>query len=155
VNEQQLSQLFDSKGIPYRVIRHKPVFNTAEACAELGILPGKDVKFLLLKDDRGFFLLIAVGNTRVDYKAVRAARGTRKVRMAFANEVKEQTGVEVGSVNLFSYPEVLVDRRATTLDEIGTHPDDNSVTFMIPAGKAIDLLENKSIGEFCTPSVQE
>ena len=155
MNEQQLTQLLDSKGIPYRVIRHKPVFNIEEACRELGVSPDAEVKNLLLKDDRGFFLLIAVGSTRVNYKAVAAARGTKKVRMAQADEVKEKTGVEVGSVNLFSYSEVLVDSRVVALAEINTHPDDNTITLMIPTGPALGLLKNKTVGEFCTESVQE
>ena len=149
MNERQLSELLNGKKVEYKILRHKPVFNIQEASAELGVKPEEEVKNILLKDGKGFFLLIAVGNTKIDFKAVQIARGTKKTRFAFPDEVKQQTGVENGSVNLFSYPAVYVDSKVILLKEINVHPDDNSVTFILETSQALGLLENKTIGKYC------
>jgi len=149
MNEAQLESFLKENGVAYEIIRHKPVFNIEEACAELGVTPDEEVKNLLLKDGKGFFLLIAVGSTRIDFKALSKIRSGGRVSLANPEEVKEKTGVEVGSVNLFSYPIVYVDGRVTGLKKLNTHPDDNSVTFMMEAGKALELLKEKTVGNFC------
>ncbi|MBS3070552.1 hypothetical protein J4220_03530 [Candidatus Micrarchaeota archaeon] len=149
MNETQLESILKENDASYEIKRHKPVFNIHEACLELGIKPEDEVKNLLMKDSKGFFLLIACGNTKADFSALSKARGGGKVSLASAEEVKQNTGVDVGSVNLFSYPVVFVDERILSLKTVNTHPDDNSVTFFIETSKALGLLKEKTIGSFC------
>ncbi len=149
MNEAQLESFLKENGVGYEIKRHKPVFNIHEACLELGLKPEEEVKNLLMKDSKGFFLLIACGNTKADFKALSKTRGGGKVSLASAEEVKQNTGVDVGSVNLFSYPIVYVDERILSLKKINSHPDDNAVTFFIDASKALELLKDKTVGNFC------
>lgn len=151
MDENELKGLLDSRGIKFEIKRHKPVFNIEEACRELGVDPEHEVKNLLLKDETGFFMVILTGNALVDFNSVRKARGVKKVRLALPEEVKAKTGVEIGSVNLFSFPTVLLDRKVTELPTLNTHPDDNSVTFFIPTADALGLLENMVVGDFSKP----
>jgi Ala-tRNA(Pro) deacylase len=140
MDEKALAALLDSRGIPFRVIRHKPIYTIADACRELGITADKEIKNLLLRDSKGFFLLVLRGDKRADLEAIERARGAGLVRMATPPEVKEQTGVEIGHVNPFAYPVVFVDEGVKSLGELLANPDDNSVSFAIPCAPALELL---------------
>ena len=62
MDEENLAKLLSEKRISYRIDRHKPVYNIAEASEVEGISPDKIVKNILMKDDRGFFLVVLCGD---------------------------------------------------------------------------------------------
>ncbi|MBI5228841.1 hypothetical protein HY991_01935 [Candidatus Micrarchaeota archaeon] len=148
MNEQRLIAMLELNHIEHRIVRHAPVYNIAEACSELGKKPKEEVKNLLLKDEKGFFLLVILGDRKADLKALQIARKTKKISLATPEEVKEKTGVSVGAVNLFSYPIVYVDYSVCSLEEINVHPDDNSVTVFAETTGALKLLKNPVFGSF-------
>jgi Ala-tRNA(Pro) deacylase len=133
MDEEALSKFLSERNIPFRVTHHKAVYTVAESAEAEGTDPSKIVKNILLKDDNGFFLAVLTGDKKFDFVKLRVIRKTKKIRMATPEEVKEKTGVEIGSVNLFSYPEVVVDSAVASLEEINTHPDDNAKTVYFPS----------------------
>jgi len=148
MDEKAFTQLLESNGIAYRVMRHKPVYTVAESCAERGAKPEEETKNLLLKDGKGFFLLVLPGDRRADFTALAKARGGGRAALATPQEVKEQTCVEVGAVNLFSHPVVFVDERVLALPQLFIHPDDNAVSVCVETKAALSLVKAPVFGKF-------
>jgi len=147
MKQSALEAMLKKAGISYRVVRHKPVFTVAEACAELKITPDAVVKNILLKDDKGFFVVVIQGDRKMDFGAIAKLRSTAKVMMASPEEVKDETGVEIGSVSLLSFPDVLVESGVKSLSELNIHPDDNKVTLFVSID-ALNLVKKLVVGDF-------
>jgi len=133
--------------IPFRITHHKAVYTVAESSLMEGVKPDKIVKNILLKDDRGFFLAVLRGDKRIDFGKIKILRKSGKVGMATLAEVKEQTGVDIGTVNLFSYPVVVVDAGVLELTEINVHPDDNATTVYFSTKHLKDVLSDVVVAE--------
>ncbi len=147
MDEKALSKFLSERDVPFRIERHKAVYNIAEASKIKGVSPEKIVKSILLKDEKGFFLAIVRGTQRIDFDKIRVIRNSKKVRMATPEEVKEQTSVEIGAVNIFSHKDALVDREVLQLEEINAHPDDNSKTAYFPAKCLKEILPNLIVAD--------
>lgn len=142
-----MAKFLSEHHIPFKVASHKPVYNIAEASEAEGIHPSKVVKNILMKDEKGFFLIVLCGDTRCDFDKIRDFRRTKRVRMATPEEVKTQTGVDVGAVNLFSCPEVIADNGVLKLKEINCHPDDNTKTIYFPVQYLKDVLPHLDVAD--------
>lgn len=148
MNETQLAKKLTENNVAYRVCRHPPVFNVPEACAALGVKPQEIVKNLLLKDGKGFFLCVLRGCDKLDFKTIAAARGGGKPSLARPEDVERETGVKAGSVNLFSFPHVLIDEKARLLKELNIHPDDNATTVFAETQGALALVKHAQYGSY-------
>jgi hypothetical protein len=88
------------------------------------------------------------GDTRADFDALAKKRGTKRVMLATPDDVYKKTGVKIGSVNLFSWPDVFIDESVTRLPEINVHPDDNAVTVFVKTDDILRLVPKAVIGKF-------
>jgi hypothetical protein len=148
MDERELIATLEQAKAHFRVMRHKPVFNIPQACEALHVLPSQVAKNLLLSDDFGVFMLLVRGDTRADFDALAKKRGTKRVMLATPDDVYKKTGVKIGSVNLFSWPDVFIDESVTRLPEINVHPDDNAVTVFVKTDDILRLVPKAVIGKF-------
>jgi len=150
--KQQISRLLDELQIKYRSDKHKAVFTVADL-AELndGTVP---IKNLLIQEDSGIrkFLVVMVGNKRLDLKDLRIKLNSKRLRFASDNTLLQTFGVKPGAVSIFGMlskdaddVEVLIDGEILNMDdEIGFHPNDNTATIFISANDLLSIL--KKIG---------
>ena len=98
-----LFAFLDAYGIAHRTLDHPPVFRVDEGREIKAALPGGHTKNLFLKDHKGqLWLVSALGDTRVDLKALPAAIGSARLSFGSAEMLEEALGVTPGSVTLFA-----------------------------------------------------
>jgi Ala-tRNA(Pro) deacylase len=98
-----LFALLDRLGIRHATHRHAPVFRVEEGHEIKAALPGGHTKNLFLKDAKDqVWLISALGETRIDLKALPRVIGS--ARLSFGREALlwELLGVRPGSVTLFA-----------------------------------------------------
>jgi len=98
----RVRQALAAEGLDPGLVRELPAdTSTAEAAARaVGAPRGSIVKSLIFLADGAPLLVLVAGDQRADIKRLRAALGLskRRLRIARAEEVSEQTGFEVGGV---------------------------------------------------------
>ena len=124
----QAIRLLESRGIDHRVTTYDSTgeFHTGEEAAALVGAPAEAVyKTLVVVSEaqpkKPLLVLIPVAE-QLDLKAVAAAIGEKKVRMATQREAEQMTGLQVGGISALALTgkpfEVLIDDRAKSLDRI-------------------------------------
>jgi prolyl-tRNA editing enzyme YbaK/EbsC (Cys-tRNA(Pro) deacylase) len=75
--------------------------------------PKEICKTLILKDqENNSYAIVALGSDRVDFEKVRKRFGSSKLRLATQEEIKQETGLEIGAVcPLFLDLPMLIDKR--------------------------------------------
>jgi len=128
MKKTQEIRLLESKGIDHRVTTYDSSgeFHTGEEVAALVGAPADSVyKTLVAVADarlkKPILVLIPVVE-QLDLKAVAAAIGEKKVRMATQREAERMTGLQVGGISALALTrkafEVLIDDRAQSLSRI-------------------------------------
>lgn len=105
----KITDLLDSRGIPYRVLPHsEPVFTVEAAAAQRGVVKEEMVKSILLRDRDGRYAMACVtGDSQVEPKAVRDHLPAEWKRLSFAtaDEIRGLTGYVQGAVAPLCLPE--------------------------------------------------
>ena len=97
-----IKELLDRKGILCQVLEHEPVYTSEQAAKVRGVELRTGVKALVLKTDKGDFIIgLVAGDRRVDLKKLAKIVGTKSLRLANPQEVLIETGCEIGSVHPF------------------------------------------------------
>jgi Cys-tRNA(Pro)/Cys-tRNA(Cys) deacylase len=93
----------DSLCIPYRLHEHDhPIRTLEQAAEERGLTPDQIVRSLLFRLTGGTFILVLMpGVSRVSWPKLRSHLGVSRVTTATAQEVREVTGYEIGTVSPF------------------------------------------------------
>lgn len=86
----------------YEIIQHeKPILSREDGSKYFGIEVGQTAPSLLLKADKGYFVLIVSGDRdKLDFEKIAEILGCSKVKLASPKEVHKATGFEVGSVRM-------------------------------------------------------
>ncbi len=101
---KKVKGMLEGKGVEYKLLEHEPVYTSEQAAKVRGVSARTGVKALVVKPDRGKFLLVLVrADKRADLKAVAEKEGVRHVKLAKPEEVLEVTGCEIGSVPPFGH----------------------------------------------------
>ena len=134
-----LFALLDRIGVEHSTLQHPPVFRVEEGQEIKAALPGAHTKNLFLKDAKDrLWLISALGETRIDLKALPAAIGS--ARLSFGREalLQEALGVRPGSVTLFALINDPAHRVRLVLDKallahalVNFHPLSNDATTAI------------------------
>lgn len=97
-----LQEILERSEYKYELIHHeKPILTRQDGSEYFGIEVGQTAPSLILKTDKGFFVLIVSGNrSRLDFESIADMLGCRKVKLASPKEVQKVTGFEVGSVRM-------------------------------------------------------
>jgi Cys-tRNA(Pro)/Cys-tRNA(Cys) deacylase len=96
----------DRENIPYQKLTFPPTTEkgAAPVALALGYQPSQMVKTLLFETDKGERVLVMVGGDRNAVSGyLKKAIGSRNIKMASLEAVKETTGYEVGSVPPFHW----------------------------------------------------
>ncbi len=96
----------DALGVPYRFFAHAgPVHSLAQAAAERGQTPEQIIRSIVFRVAAGeFVMVLAAGERRIAWPALRQYLGVSRVTMAERDEVKAVTGYELGAVSPFGLP---------------------------------------------------
>jgi Ala-tRNA(Pro) deacylase len=135
-SRQDLFDLFDRAGIAHVTHEHPPVFRVDEGHEIKAALPGGHTKNLFLKDDRGqIWLVSALGETRIDLKALPRVIGSGRLSFGKPELMEEVLGVTPGSVTAFALINDTDHRVRFVLDEalmahelVNFHPLANDAT---------------------------
>lgn len=109
---RSITDFLDRSDVPYTAMEHEPVRTSEQAAEVRGTPLERGAKALVLECGDGLVLAVLSASLKVDYKALKAALGEKRVQMAPPERVLAATGCEPGGVppfgNLFGL-EVVVD----------------------------------------------
>jgi Ala-tRNA(Pro) deacylase len=118
-------------GVPFRVLKHRPVRTSAEAAAVRGTALEAGAKALVVRADDRPVHLVLPADRRVDNARLRALLDARRLRFVTPDELQTLTGCEPGAVppfgNLFGL-EVLVYEELLRVDEIAFNAGSRAVS---------------------------
>ncbi len=127
-------------GLDYRVVRFGRVSSLEEAAAARGVLLGTIVKTLVVRRGAGDYLFVLVPGDRViDWPKLRAHLGVSRLSLPDAEEAKEASGYERGTITPLGaarrWP-VLADTRVPELEEASVGGGAHGVAVHL-SGKAL------------------
>ncbi len=107
---EKIKQLLEENKIPYKLLKHEPVYTSEQAAMMRGkgVLEGlkRGAKAMIFKVDGKYVQCIVPAHKIVDIKKVKSLLSAKKVKLASAEEVLQVTDCEIGSVppfgNLFN-----------------------------------------------------
>ncbi len=89
----------EALGLPYAVTRHGPVRSLEEAAAARGLEPRQVVKTLVVRVSEGDHRFVLVpGDREIAWPKLRALLGVNRISMPPADEAREVTGYERGTI---------------------------------------------------------
>lgn len=126
----------DRHGIAHETLRHPPVFRVEEGQAIKAALPGGHTKNLFLKDAKDrLWLISALGETRVDLKALPKVIGSGRLSFGPEAAMLRTLSVRPGSVTALglindAHREVtlVLDAALLTCAQVNFHPLTNAAT---------------------------
>jgi len=135
-DEARLFALFERLGVTHRTLRHPPVFRVEEGREIKAALPGGHTKNLFLKDAKDrLWLISALGDTRVDLKALPPVIGSAKLSFGSEALLEQVLGVRAGSVTAFALMNdagrqvsLVLDAALLRTDPVNFHPMTNTAT---------------------------
>jgi Cys-tRNA(Pro) deacylase len=120
---ERAAQGLAASGLDHTIVRHGPVRSLAEAARARGVTPDRVVKTLVVRRGADDFLFVLVpGDRRISWPKLRALLGTSRLSMPDAQEARDVTGYERGTITPFgslrSWP-VIADTRVDGTVSIG------------------------------------
>ncbi len=96
----KITELLDSRGIPYRVLEHqKEVFTCEEAARERNVPLDEMVKCILLRDKTGKHLLACLAaDKRLDARKAAAVANCKRLSFASPKEIEDALGYRMGAI---------------------------------------------------------
>ncbi|MFA5742923.1 MAG: YbaK/EbsC family protein [Candidatus Paceibacterota bacterium] len=94
---QKIIEALDLRGIKYEVFEHGPVYTSEQAAKAGGESINAGAKSLLLKADKDFVLAVLPGGKKLSSKKLKKILGSKNLRFATPQEVKEAMGCEIGA----------------------------------------------------------
>lgn len=148
---ERVEALLKQHGVAFRVLRHEAVYTSEEAAAVRGVALCSGAKALVCKGGEGTFVMFVVpADRRLDSRAVRRAKGWRRLRFATREEVLELTGLAPGSIppfgSLFGLP-TLCDERLGENETINFNAGDHCISLSMSYADYIKA-EQPEIGIF-------
>lgn len=148
MKKEEIIQMLEEKGIPYKMAEHKAVY-TMEECKALG-LPDEDTiaKNLFIRDDKKqrYLLLTLRENKKLDLKEVQAHLGTRRLSFASEKDLNGILGLSKGSVTPLGLLNDEERRAEFFIDAgfrdhlIGIHPNTNTATVWMQANDLFQII---------------
>jgi Ala-tRNA(Pro) deacylase len=131
-----LFAFLDRHGIAHSTLEHAPVFRVDEGHEIKAALPGGHTKNLFLKDAKDrLWLVSALGEARVDLKALPKVIGAGRLSFGSAELMTRTLGVAPGSVTAFGLindierrVSFVLDAALPATDPVNFHPLTNAAT---------------------------
>jgi len=136
----------------FQVLRHAPVYTSAEAAAIRGVDLHSGAKALVVKAGERFVMIVLPADLSLDGKAVRKALACRSTRFANRDEVLAITGLAPGSIppfgSLFGL-ETFCDERLADSPWINFNAGDHAISISMPF-EDYAAVERPSLGILAT-----
>lgn len=95
-------EALDKAAVAYRLIRHGPVRNLAEAAAARGVAVPDVVKTIVVRrGDDDFILALVPGDRVISWPKLRALLGVSRLSLPDADAARRATGYERGTITPF------------------------------------------------------
>lgn len=105
---QQIIDLLDKNGIAYEALQHEPTKTCADSAQIRGTSPDQGAKALVCFADKKPVMVVLPCSCKLDSRLFKQVFGAKDLRLASADEVRQLTGLEIGSIppwgSLFSLP---------------------------------------------------
>ena len=141
--EERIQEILKDSGISYEVFAHAPVYTNPAMAGNLDVSEAETVKSLVLATKEGAMIVMVLpGDRRVDWKAVAAAAGSKKVSFAKPEAVRESVGCDVGCVPPFGHFSdlgIYMDKDLVETPYIYFNPGVHDKSYKIP-GAALERL---------------
>lgn len=128
---QRIESWLRERQIDFDVLRHEPVYTSAEAAEVRGAPLASGAKALVCKADGQFMMFVLPADRKLASKQIRGERKWKSLRFANREELVELTGLEPGSVppfgSLFDLP-TLCDRRLGEQQRINFNAGDHTIS---------------------------
>ncbi len=146
---ETLFALLDKLGVEHRTLEHAAVFRVGEGLQIKATLPGAHTKNLFLKDAKGqLWLICALGETRIDLKALPALIGSARLSFGSEERLCEALGVRPGSVTVFALindgarrVRLVLDKALLAHELVNFHPLANTATTAISRDGLLRFLD--------------
>lgn len=146
---QALFDVLDAAGVAHTTLEHAPVFHVGEGAEIKAQLAGGHTKNLFLKEAKGrLWLITALGETKIDLKALPARIGSAKLSFGSPALLDEVLGVEPGSVTPFALINdaarrvtLIVDAALLRADPLNFHPLTNTATTQVSKAGFLAFLD--------------
>ena len=150
---EDLYALLDRLGIEHTTFHHPPVFRVEEGHQIKAALPGGHTKNLFLKDAKDqVWLVSALGETRIDLKALPRVIGSARLSFGREELLWELLGVRPGSVTLFALVNDPAHKVRLVLDKalfdhplVNFHPLANTATTAISTEGMMRFLQHLGV----------
>ncbi|HEV7225142.1 MAG TPA: YbaK/EbsC family protein [Pirellulales bacterium] len=147
---QRIERLLTSRAIEHRVLRHAPVFTSAEAATVRGAELASGAKALICKADGQFVFFVLPADRKLASKAVRGSRGWKSFRFADRDEVLQLTGLTPGAIppfgSLFGL-QTLCDARLAEQATIHFNAGDHAISISMSCADYLSV-EQPELGSF-------
>lgn len=150
LNRDDLLDYLAGLGIETKTYDHPPLFTVSQSEALRGDIPGGHTKNLFLKDKKGSYFLLTVGeHAEIDLKTVHTKIGASgRVSFGKAEKLEELLGVVPGAVTIFglvndkaSQVKAFLDAGLMEHDVINAHPLTNEATTAIGRDDLVRFIE--------------
>ena len=101
---ESIRALLTREGVSYRELHHEPTRTSEESARARGEPLEIGGKALLIKVGETFAVFVISAARKLDSAAIRKRLGSRKLRFATADELRERTGLVSGDVPPFGEP---------------------------------------------------
>lgn len=131
-----------ASGLDYQVVRHGPVKSLEEAAEARGVEPSRIVKSMVVKTGNVYGIVLVPGLRKISWPKFRAALGVNKAAMPPADEARDLTGFERGTITPFGTRRklpVIADERIGP-GEISIGAGEHGVTALLDAQAMFDFL---------------
>lgn len=98
---ERIERRLVEESVPFQVMRHEPVFTSAEAARVRRATLASGAKALVCKADGAFVMLVLPADRKLNSKRLRSLRGWKSLRFADREEVQQLTGLAPGSIPPF------------------------------------------------------
>lgn len=150
---ERVESLLKQHGVDFDVLRHAPVFTSAEAAAVRGVPLATGAKALICKADSRFVMLVIPADRKLDSKQVRQGLAIRTLRFASADELRQLTGVAPGAIPPFGGTFGLAtycDARLADQERINFNAGDHAISVSMRCADYL-AVERPTLGCFTAP----
>lgn len=152
---KQIEEMLTRQGLAFQSLRHEPVYTSQEAAQVRGTPLASGAKALICKGEEGFVMFVVPADRKLDSRAVRRAKGWRRLRFASREEVEHLTGLTPGSIppfgSLFGLT-TLCDQRLGDNETINFNAGDHGISVSMSYADYL-AAEKPELGEFAGQTV--
>ena len=145
-----VKETLDKMGIPYEIVEHPAAHTTEEADEYIKGKEGVRTKtmFMTNKKKTEFYLLVMDDAKRLDFHEFQDLTNTKRIKMASAESLKEQMGLEPGIVSIFGLINnheknihVYFDRAILDEKTMTFHPNVNTRTIFVASKDVLKFVK--------------